>query len=84
MLQGEVIKGQLVGAIRLDIIRLLGFTMNREPVPGVDTALLPDDSGVRAVMAHELRDLGAHLRDQAEKLLVRADELQAKEDSAKG
>lgn len=63
-LRGEVIKQQLVGAVRLDVIRLLGFISNRDPAPDIET-IVPDAPEVRAVMARELRNLAEHLREQA-------------------
>ncbi len=64
-LQGELMKSQFQGAIRLDVIRLLGFIANRDPAPDV-TAIAPEEPEVRAIMALELEDLAKHLRGRAD------------------
>lgn len=65
-LQGELIKAQLVGAVRLDVIRMLGFIANRDPAPDIE-AIVPEAPEVRLAMAAQLADLAIHLRGEADK-----------------
>ncbi len=86
-LQDEVIKAQLVAAVRLDVIRLLGFIMNRDPAPEIDS-IVPKEPQVRAVMAHELMSLATHLRERADGFTSQAKKMlsgsKSKEDSSNG
>lgn len=62
--RGELLKAQIVAATRHDVIRLLGYISNRPAIPDL-SAMLPAEPEVRMVFASELRDLVAHMREQA-------------------
>lgn len=63
-LQGQILKHQIIGATRLDVIRLLGFMMNRDPAPD-PMIIAPKEPEVRKIVAAELIDLAKHLRERA-------------------
>ena len=48
-LQTEVMKAQLVGAVRLDVIRLLGFLANRDPAPN-PKLIVPESKEARNII----------------------------------
>ena len=85
-LQNEMLKTQIIAATRLDVIRLLGFIMNRDPSPDPMLAS-PAVPEVKKIMASELVDLAAHLRiraDEFEKVSKRLlSEVENKEDTDK-
>lgn len=64
-LRSEIVKYQLIAATRLDVIRLLGFMMNRDPAPDPMT-VTPQSPEVRRLIASELKNLAVHLRLQAD------------------
>lgn len=63
-MQGELLKAQLVAAVRLDVIKLLGYIANRQDIPDL-SALLPTDGNLRKAFARELRELAADMRVRA-------------------
>lgn len=63
--RGELAKAQIVAAVRLDVIRLLGYIANRQDIPDL-SALLPSESNVREAFAVELRELANDLRRRAD------------------
>lgn len=63
-MQGELLKAQLVAAVRLDVIKLLGYIANRQDIPDL-SALLPTDCNLRKAFARELRELAADMRVRA-------------------
>lgn len=64
-LQKEMLSAQIIAATRLDVIRLLGFIMNRDPSPD-PTLASPAVPEVKRIVAGELRDLAIHLRGRAD------------------
>lgn len=86
-LQKELLKSQVMAATRLDVIRLLGFIMNRDPSSIELTKITPIVPEVKRIVCGELKDLSIHLRERAdefdkvsERLLI---ELESKDDSEK-
>lgn len=86
-LQKELLKSQVMAATRLDVIRLLGFIMNRDPSSIELTKITPIVPEVKRIVCGELNDLSIHLRERAdefdkvsERLLI---ELESKDDSEK-
>lgn len=66
-LQTDMLRCQVIAATRLDVIRLLGYIMNRDPSPdpiqlSMVTPMVPE---VKRIMAGELKDLAVHLRTRA-------------------
>lgn len=72
--RGDTLKQQIIAATRLDVIRLLGFMMNRDPKPD-PMKIAPQTPEVRKVMAAELRDLATHLRTRADEFEAAAEKL---------
>jgi len=67
-LQTDLLRCQVMAATRLDVIRLLGYIMNRDPSPdpvqlSMVTPMVPE---VKKIMAGELNDLAVHLRTRAD------------------
>lgn len=73
-LRSELIKAQIIAATRLDVIRLLGFMMNRDPAPD-PMVIAPKEPEVRTIVAGELDDLAKHLRERADQMNVAANKL---------
>lgn len=84
-LQDQLMKANIIAATRLDVIRLLGFVSNRDPVPNVDLAS-PKDPTLRKFLSVELTSLASHLRNRADAFDKMANDLTAeteKEESEK-
>lgn len=58
--QEELLRSNMMSAVKLDVIRLLAFQMNREPKP--DPRLIaPTDPSARKLIAMELEATAKHL-----------------------
>lgn len=79
-LKAELIRQQIIAAVRLDTIRLLAFVMNRDASQFNPLAVTPQAPEVRKIMANELVDLGKHLRDRANDMDLMAKRLLTEED----
>lgn len=82
-LRGEILKQQIIAATRLDVIRLLGFIANRDPSPD-PMAITPNEPQVKRVMAGELDNLAAHLRERADEMERVAGIMREQADEAEG
>lgn len=80
--QDELLKVRMMSAVKLDVIRLLAFQMNRDPTPD-PRLIVPKDPAARKLIAMELEAAANHLIQNAESMKRSANTLRLGDDDTK-